>query len=41
MKRKLDKKKVYNFIGRAVVYVTLYAGAVTGFVWAFYQNTIY
>lgn len=41
MKRKLDKNKVYAFIGRAVVYSTIYAGSVAGFVWAFCQNTIY
>lgn len=41
MKRKLDKNKVYAFIGRAVVYSSLYFTAVAGAVWAFCQNTIY
>lgn len=35
------KSKIYELIGRAVVYSGLYIGAVAGFVWAFYQNTIY
>ena len=35
------KNKIYGLIGRAVVYMTIYAGAVAGFVWAFCQNTIY
>lgn len=39
MKRKLDKNKIYNFIGRAVVYSTIYFGAVTGFVCAFIECT--
>ncbi len=39
MKSKLDKNKIYNFIGRAVVYITLYIGAVAGFVWAFLECT--
>lgn len=37
----MKKDKIYAFIGRAVVYITLYIGAVAGFVWAFCQNTIY
>lgn len=41
MKRKLDKNKIYNFIGRAVVYSSLYVATVFGTVWAFCQNTIY
>ena len=41
MKRKLDKNKVYAFIGRAVVYSTIYFGTVVGSIWAFCQNTIY
>ena len=41
MKRKLDPNKIYAFIGRAVVYGTIYAGSVAGFVCAFCQNTIY
>lgn len=35
------KSRIYELIGRAVVYSTLYIGAVAGFVWAFCQNTIY
>lgn len=41
MKRKLDKNKIYNFIGRAVVYSSLYVATVFGTVWAFCQNSIY
>lgn len=41
MKRKLDKNKVYAFIGQAVIYSTIYFGAVAGTIWAFCQNTIY
>lgn len=41
MKRKLDKNKVYAFIGRAVVYGTMYISAVAFSAWAFLQNTIY
>lgn len=38
---KLDKNKVYQFIGQAVVYSSLYIAAVGFTVWAFCQNTIY
>lgn len=41
MKRKIDKNKVYAFIGKAVVYSSLYILAIVGFVFAFLQNTIY
>lgn len=41
MKRKLDTNKIYNFIGQAVVYSSLYIAAVGFTVWAFCQNTIY
>ena len=41
MKRKIDPNKAYAFIGRAVVYSSLYVAAVAGTVWAFLQNTIY
>ncbi len=41
MKRKINPNKVYAFIGRAVVYSSLYITAVAGTVWAFLQNTIY
>ena len=39
--KKIDKNKVYAFIGRAVVYTSLYVGAVAFTVFAFLQNTIY
>lgn len=39
MKRKLDKNKIYNFIGRAVVYSSLYVATVFGTVWAFLECT--
>lgn len=39
MKRKLDPNKIYAFIGRAVVYSTIYIGAVAGLVWAFLECT--
>ena len=38
---RLDKNKVYQFIGQAVVYSSLYIAAVGFTVWAFCQNTIY
>lgn len=41
MKRKLDKNKIYAFIGQATVYSSLYLAAIVGTVWAFCQNTIY
>ena len=37
----MKKNKLYEFIGRAVVYISLYIAAVAGTVWAFLQNTIY
>ncbi len=41
MKRKLDKNKVYAFIGQAVVYSSIYITTILGTIWAFCQNTIY
>lgn len=46
MKRKrknfrLDKKKVYQFIGQAVVYSSLYIATVVFSVWGFLQATVY
>lgn len=41
MKKKINKNKIYQVIGQAVVYIGLYAGAVAFGVWAFCQNTIY
>lgn len=38
---RLDKKKVYQFIGQAVVYSTLYISAVAFTVWGFLQATVY
>ena len=38
---KLDKNKVYAFIGKTVVYGSLYILAILGFIFAFLQNTIY
>ena len=37
----MKKSRVYELIGRAVVYTSLYALTVLGTVWAFMQNTIY
>lgn len=41
MKRKLDPNKVYAFIGRAVVYSSLYLSAVGMMVFGFMQMTVY
>lgn len=41
MKRKLDSNKIYAFIGRAVVYSSLYIGAVMFFIWACTRTVIY
>ena len=38
---KRNDNKVYAFIGRKVVYSSLYMAAIAGTVWAFCQNTIY
>ena len=35
----MKKNKIYEFIGRAVVYASLYALAVAGTVWAFLECT--
>ena len=37
----INKNKVYQFIGQAVVYSTLYLSTVAFTIWAFCQNTIY
>lgn len=34
-------KKLYELIGKVVVYTTLYISAVAFTIWAFMQNTIY
>ena len=39
--KKINKNKVYAFVGRAVIYTSMWALAVSGTVWAFLQNTIY
>lgn len=39
--KRIDKNKVYAFIGRAVVYTAGWALSVAFFCWAFLQNTIY
>lgn len=41
MKRKINKNKIYELVGRLVVYGGLYAGGVAFCCWAFLQNTIY
>ncbi len=41
MKRKLNKNKLYQLIGQAVVYTSIWAVTVIGTAWAFTQNTIY
>ena len=38
---RLDKKKVYQFIGQAVVYSSLYIGSIAFFCWAFLQGLTY
>ena len=35
---RLDKNKVYQFIGQAVVYSSLYIGSIAFFYWAFLQR---
>lgn len=35
------KKKIYEIIGRIVVFLSIYVGAVALMVWAFMQNTVY
>ena len=37
--KKIDKNKVYAFIGRAVVYSSLYIATVAGTIWAFLECT--
>lgn len=39
--KRINKDKIYNFIGRAVVYSSLYIAAVAFMIWGFCQNTIY
>ena len=35
----MKKNKIYEFIGRAVVYTSLYTAAILGTVWAFLECT--
>lgn len=39
--KKIDQRKVYAFIGQALVYTTMWAISVAGTVWAVCQNSIY
>ena len=41
MKRKLDKNKILNFIGQAIMYTSMWMISILGIVWAFGQTTIY
>lgn len=41
MKRKLDQNKIYSFVGRAVVYSSLYIATVAFSVWGFLQGMTY
>lgn len=41
MKRKIDKNKVYQFIGQAVVYSSLYIGSIAFGYWMFLQGLTY
>ena len=39
--KRVNKNKIYNFIGRAVVYSSLYIATVAFSVWGFLQGTTY
>ena len=39
--KRIDKNKVYQFIGQAVVYSSLYIATVAFTVWGFLQGTTY
>lgn len=41
MKRKLDKNKIYNFIGRVTVYTSINLVWIGLMIFGFMQNTIY
>jgi len=41
MKRKIDKNKVYQFIGQAIVYSSLYIATLVFSYWAFLQGMTY
>lgn len=38
---KINTNKLYELIGRAVVYGTIYISSITFMCWSFSQNTIY
>lgn len=39
--RRIDKNKVYAFIGKAVIYSTMYIGSIAFGIWAFTRITVY
>lgn len=39
--KRINKDKIYNFIGRAVVYSSLYIATVVFSVWGFLQGMTY
>ena len=39
--RKIDKNKVYAFIGKAVVYSLIYIGSIAFGLWALTRITVY
>lgn len=38
---KKQKNKIYEIIGRIIIFLTLYIGIILFCTWAFLQNTIY
>lgn len=41
MKKRSTKSKIYELIGRAVVFLTVYSSSVMFVVWSFNQMTVY
>jgi hypothetical protein len=41
MKKKIQKNKIYELIGKTVVFGSIYAGSIAFVIWSFLQNTIY
>ena len=39
--KRINKDKIYNFVGRAVVYSSLYIATVSFTVWGFLQGMTY
>lgn len=39
--KRINKDKIYNFIGRAVVYSSLYIATVAFMIWGFLQGMTY